>query len=207
MTVGEDQAPAETAPDETEGTDELGVLFPDREVEVRDPDSGEPVALTLREFRFREGLEVQVQARPLVEALANLVTEDGTEIAPVEIDATIGAQPDLWIALIARATDREPDWIARLDDRAARDLTALMWAVNAPFFCRRGIESALGTRDLASLYLSAASSLRSSPPATAEETATAVSPINSRSGKSGSSGAPPKSAARMRSPPPELDRR
>ena len=35
MAQGEDQAPAEAAPDETEGTDELGVLFPDFDVEVR----------------------------------------------------------------------------------------------------------------------------------------------------------------------------
>ncbi len=35
---------------------ELAVLFPDRDVAVRDPDTGAEVSLTVREFRFREGL-------------------------------------------------------------------------------------------------------------------------------------------------------
>ena len=34
---------------------ELSVLFPDRDVTVRDPDTGAEVSLTVREFRFREG--------------------------------------------------------------------------------------------------------------------------------------------------------
>ena len=38
---------------------EARVLVPDVDLDVRDPDSGEAVALTVREFRFREGLEPQ----------------------------------------------------------------------------------------------------------------------------------------------------
>ena len=40
---------------------------------VRDPETREPVTLTVREFRFREGLEATALARPLLEALADLV--------------------------------------------------------------------------------------------------------------------------------------
>ena len=40
-----------------DGLHELSVLFPDCDVTVRDPDTREPVTLTVREFRFREGLE------------------------------------------------------------------------------------------------------------------------------------------------------
>lgn len=193
---------AEAKAKEERAADQLEVLFPDRQVKVRDPDTGDEVTLEVREFRFREGLEVQVEARALIAALAALVSEDRTDVGPVEIGATLGAHPDLWIALIARATDREADWIGRLDDRAARDLTALMWAVNAPFFCCRATEAALGTRDLASLYLSAASSMRSSRRDTAAPTDTGEPPTASPGARSSSSGSAPKSGARKRSRPP-----
>ena len=69
-----------------EGDHELDILFPDREVTVRDPDSGRPATLTLREFRFREGLEATAIARPLIAALAALVPggagESGEDVAP-----------------------------------------------------------------------------------------------------------------------------
>ena len=60
---------------------ELEVLFPDRDVTVRDPDTGEAVALTVREFRFREGLEATALARPLIAALAALVPADAAAAA------------------------------------------------------------------------------------------------------------------------------
>ena len=177
----------------TEG--ELGVLFPDVDVTVRDPDTGEAVALTVREFRFREGLEVQAQARPIIEALAGLVAADGSDIAAVDIDDILGEHADLWLALIGRATGRDPAWLERLDDRGAQDLTDAMWSVHAPFFCRRAVKTALAGQNLASLFLSAGSSMRSSQRDTGAETGTEGSQTGSPSGKSGSSGGPRKPAA------------
>ena len=64
-----------------DAVEELSVLFPDRDVTVRDPDTGAEVSLTVREFRFREGLEATALARPLLAALAALVPadRDGTD--------------------------------------------------------------------------------------------------------------------------------
>ena len=62
-----------------DGDHELDILFPDREVTVRDPDSGRPATLTVREFRFREGLEATAIARPFIAALAALVPEGAGE--------------------------------------------------------------------------------------------------------------------------------
>ena len=139
MTVGEDQPPAEAAPDETEGTDELGVLFPDFDVEVRDPETGDAVTLTVREFRFLEGLEVQSEARPLIRELAGLVERaaNGAEVGLIELNAAIGAHGALWLSLIARACGREVSWLAGLADADAHALHAAMWAVHGPFFTRR----------------------------------------------------------------------
>ena len=185
----------DAAQKEPSAEEEIGVLFPDVDVTVRDPDTGEAVTLTVREFRFREGLEVQAEARPLIEALAGLVAGDGTDIAAVDIDEILGGEADLWLALIGRATGRDPEWLARLDDRGAQDLTDAMWSVHAPFFCRRAVRAALAGRNLASLFLSAGSSMRSSQPGTEAETGTEESQTGSPSGKSASSGGPPKPAA------------
>lgn len=117
--------------------DEVRVLFPDVDVTVRDPDTGEAVALTLREFRFLEGLEAQRSAKPLIAALGALAgaeADAGKIPEPVEIDALIGAHGALWLDLIARACGREAEWLARLGDEDARALSGAMWQANGEFF-------------------------------------------------------------------------
>ena len=152
---------------------ELGVLFPDAEVEVRDPDGGGAVALTVREFRFREGLEAQVAARPLVEALAAAAEgagEDGPDAGAIE--AAMAAHAGLWLDLIARACGREAAWLARLGDSSALALSNAMWSANGSFFVRRVAAAAAAARRRPSR--SRGSSTRSSAPAT--DAATTRSP-------------------------------
>ncbi len=152
---------------------ELGVLFPDAEVEVRDPDGGGAVALTVREFRFREGLEAQVAARPLVEALAAAAEgagEDGPDAGAIE--AAMAAHAGLWLDLIARACGREAAWLARLGDNSALALSNAMWSANGSFFVRRVAAAAAAARRRPSR--SRGSSTRSSAPAT--DAATTRSP-------------------------------
>ncbi len=122
---------------------ELEVLFPDRAVPVRDPETGAPLTLTVREFRFREGLEATALARPLIAALAALVpSRDGDADADAEggpdalaVEAALAAHAALWLELVARACDREAAWLARLDDADGRALSEAMWAANGGFFC------------------------------------------------------------------------
>ena len=151
---------------------ELEVLFPDAEVEVRDPDGGGAVALTVREFRFREGLEAQVAARPLVEALAAAAEgagEDGPDAGAIE--AAMAAHAGLWLDLIARACGREAAWLARLGDSSALALSNAMWSANGSFFVRRVAAAAAARRRPSR---SRGSSTRSSAPAT--DAATTRSP-------------------------------
>ncbi len=137
-------ADGEAAAEAGAGTadDELKVLFPDVEIEVRDPDTGEPVVLTVREFRFREGLEAAALARPLIAALEALVPEDAETALPdpAALDAALGAHADLWLELVARACGRDAAWLARLGDGDAHAVTLAMWGANGGFFCapRRG---------------------------------------------------------------------
>ena len=116
--------------------EELAVLFPDREVTVRDPNTGEDVSLTVREFRFREGLEATALARPLIAALAELVPDPADPEGPdaLAIEGALAAHAALWLELVARASDRDAAWLARLSDADGRALSEAMWAANGGFF-------------------------------------------------------------------------
>ena len=73
--MSRDTEPKPTDAGEVDVAEELAVLFPDVDCTVRDPDTGEPVKLTVRKYRFLEGLEMQVLARPLIAVLADLIGE------------------------------------------------------------------------------------------------------------------------------------
>ena len=111
--------------------EDLEVLFPDRDVTVRDPDSGEPVTLTVREFRYLEGLRVQVSARDFIAALADARGDRDA------VHDALAVHADVWADLIARAADRDPAWIARLSDRDGDAVAVAAWGANRDFFLRR----------------------------------------------------------------------
>ncbi len=178
--VPPDEAAAGDKPETPDtAADELAVLFPDVDIEVRDADTVGAVTVTVREFRFREGLEAQAVARPLIESFTALVERAGAEgvedsaIGVAAIEAAIGEYPAVWLDLAARATGRETPWLASLSDADGRALTLAMWQANALFFIRRVISGVVENAETANLFRSLASSIRSSAPAT--ETATTSS--------------------------------
>ena len=157
--------------------DELAVLFPDCEVTVHDPDTGEQVSLTVREFRFWEGLEATAIARPLIAALARLVPDEADPEGPdaLAIESALAAHAALWLELAARACGRDAAWLARLSDADGRALSETMWAANGGFFLRRVVaQSAAWAKARAeSPCRSTACSTPSSAPAT--DAATSIS--------------------------------
>ena len=161
---------------------ELSVLFPDRDVTVRDPDTGAEVSLTVREFRFREGLEATALARPLIAALAALVPESGDgesthEEGPdaLTIESVLSTHAALWLQLTGRACSRDADWLARLGDADGRALSEAMWAANGAFFLRRVVAQVASRGRAEGLSRSPACSMPSSAPATARATSTSAS--------------------------------
>ena len=159
--------------------DELEVLFPDREVTVRDPDSGAPVTLTVREYRFLEGLEATASARPLVAALAELVSDPDEDEGPdaLAIEAALAAHAATWLELVARACGRDAAWLARLGDADGRALSEAMWAANGGFFLRRVVVQVTARTKAReeSPCRSTACSTPSSVPATGAATSTSAS--------------------------------
>ena len=131
MTAAPQKEPALDPPDVAA---ELARLFPDERVSVHDPETGAAVALTVREFRFLEGLKATADARPFIEDYAALVG-DGPEpevAGSLEIAALLGKHDALWLELTARACGRETRWLARLADALA--LRDAMWSANGAFF-------------------------------------------------------------------------
>ena len=160
-------------------TDEIEVLFPDVEVEVRDPDAGVDVAVTVREFRFAESLRARPAARPLVEALAALAREarDAGQEAPgaAALEAIMGAHHEAWLELLARATGRDAEWLARLGDEDGARISWAMWETNGPFFVRLAVSEIAGREGAEILFASLASSATSSGEDTASGTPTSRS--------------------------------
>ena len=58
------------------------VPLADQQLTVIDPDTGRPVALTVREFRHREALTLTALARPLIADLAALTVEGESTSLP-----------------------------------------------------------------------------------------------------------------------------
>ena len=169
-------------PPEPTAAEDLDILFPDVELEVRDPDSGEAVPLTVREFRFLEGLRVSARIQPLVEAIAASVRdaddrEDAAAAPDVEVGAVTEAMTEhagIWIDCIAQATGRDAAWIGRLSDADGQALSAAMWSANGRFFGRRLVE-AVRRRRQAGPSPSPPSSMPSCGPDTGADTATSPS--------------------------------
>lgn len=116
---------------------EDGLLPADREITLADPDTGKPVTLTVREFRFLDGLQAQAIAGALIGDLAALAGESGRGMTPAALGEILGRHSNAWLDLSALATGRDVDWIARLREPGASLLSQAVWAANDVFFIGR----------------------------------------------------------------------
>ncbi len=159
-----------------EDNEAAAILFPDVDVDVRDPDTGKMTRITVREFRFREALELQGRSKPLLDALTDIA--GGCE-GPVKdldvIDQVLSEHADTWLALIARACDREVAWVGRLGASDATSVSAAMWTANRNFILGRIVGALQGREMLASLSASQKSSTDLSAPATQPAITTSAS--------------------------------
>lgn len=109
---------------------DLEVLFPDQDLTI----AGE--RLTVREFRYREGLQAAVIARPIIAGLRELVAA-GTEIGTAELDVLLADHDEAWLRLVAMSCDRPVEWVAGLPHREAMNLHIAFWGANNHFFTSR----------------------------------------------------------------------
>ncbi len=119
--------PKKQAQQESAADDDLEILHPDREVRV----NGETV--TVREYRFVEGLRLRATAAPLVEALGELMQRN------VDLDqvyALLADHEELLLELMALSIDKPVEFVAGLDGPEGELLMDTWWVVNASFFTR-----------------------------------------------------------------------
>lgn len=152
-------------------SEETEVLFPDAKLTVRDPDTDQDVEIEVREFRMLDGMKAQAESRELISALADCAMpgEDGDVADTPAFEAAIGEHPEEWLALLARSTGRDAEWLGRLDDGHGRDLSQALWEVNGPFFVRRilaTVRDRMGTAKLSALVASSGTSSRKGTDAT-----------------------------------------
>lgn len=125
---------AKTTPDD--GADDAAILHPDLTFTV----GGREV--TIREYRFVDGLRVRAKAKPLTLALhQQIVTGEALTEDVLDVLATHG---DLVRELVIDATvGADADWYDGLDDNEGTQLLVAWWSVCGPFFLRQ-IASRLG---------------------------------------------------------------
>lgn len=128
-----------------DGPAEAEILFPDVTLDVRDPDTGEAVPVTVREFRFREGLEIRHIARPIIAGLADVV-ETSEELELELVDGILAENAESWLALIAKAADVDPEWLGRLTDSDGDAMAEAMWSANRDFLLRRVVTEVVARR-------------------------------------------------------------
>lgn len=93
--------------------------------------------VTVRAFRFAEGLRLTPLARPIIDALRDLFVAHEGEPPTESILDLVPQHADAWLALMSESADEPEGWIASMDDTDGMTLLLKFWEVNAPFFATR----------------------------------------------------------------------
>jgi len=117
-------------------SDPAPYLDPDETVRV----GGEEV--TVRAFRFAEGLKATPIARPFIADLRAIAAgasegEDDPESPPEAILDLIATHAEVMTELVAISTGKPADWVRALPDAEGMGLVMQFWAVNRGFFMTR----------------------------------------------------------------------
>lgn len=113
------------------GAEDLAILHPDQTLTIAGRE------LTVREYRFVEGLRLQPLFAPFLDDLyASL--QDGERVPELHHLVQIMGQHQVQIMeLVAISAQVEAGWIEQLTDDDGMQLLYTWWAVNAGFFMRR----------------------------------------------------------------------
>ena len=129
-------------------TEEAAIILPDRDLKITDPD-GEPVAITVREYRFKDGLKAQAIGCDLIDALS-IMSEDAKAFTAPAIQGVLGGHADAWLELCAIATGKPLEWIERLSDTDGTAISLAVWDVNQTFFLGRLLGATMARQAMSS---------------------------------------------------------
>jgi len=105
---------------------DLAVLFPERQLTV----GGRQ--LTLREYSFKQSLQLNDQLQPLITAISALI--EGEQMPELsQVISVFAKEHDRLIELVAAAANCEVAFIESLSQQEGQQLLLLWWDINAPF--------------------------------------------------------------------------
>lgn len=131
--VDRDQAPAGKP---AAGADDLAILQPDGRLTI----AGEEI--TVREYRFFEGLRLQAEEKPFFDDLYALLAGGVTPTFDGVLQI-ISEHSTSVISMVALSCDRTFEWVEGLGEADGDALLLTWWQVNSAFFIRRVMRRAL----------------------------------------------------------------
>lgn len=160
------QSPA--APFGAAGANDLAVLQPDHEITI----AGE--VITVREYRFFEGLKLRAKAKPFFDDLYALFDQSAAAPSFDDVCDVLGRHEQAVVDMVAQASGCNEAWIRALDDQDGDALLLTWWLANAGFFIRRVMRRAAQARFASASQSAGDGSSTSSSPAD-----TSASPLTS----------------------------
>lgn len=117
----------------TEGASDLEVLHPDRTISI----AGRQV--TVREYRFVEGLRLRPVLQPLLDRLHDLMQSEGVPSLDA-VELILGEMATTTNQLILAACDLTEEELNGLGQEEGQMLMDVWWTCNGPFFLRKVID-------------------------------------------------------------------
>lgn len=122
------------AKEQNAAAQDLKVLHPDATLTIGKPRRD----ITVREFRFIEGLRMQVLAKPIVEDMVEMFgSTDIEKIGLDQLGELFAKHQDALVAMMCVSADVDEAFIEALDDADGQALFLTFWQVNLLFFVRR----------------------------------------------------------------------
>lgn len=134
------EKPNASAEKHAAGSDDLEILQPDYTLVI----GGQTV--TVREYRFFEGLRLQRDEQAFFEDLYKLLSEAGSGPSFDDVLALIGDHNLSVAVMVAQSIDRDLEWVLALGEADGDALLLTWWQVNSSFFIRRVMRRALQKR-------------------------------------------------------------
>lgn len=149
------------APKGAAEVNDLDTLNPDREIHI------DGRVITLRQYRFFEGLDQRARNKPFFDDLYRMFEEHKAPPSFDDVLDVVALHPDAVIEMVVDSAGVEAAWVRELEEYDGERVMLAWWTANVGFFIRRVLRRAAAQR-LASPSAGPASSTPSSPPDTSE---------------------------------------
>lgn len=139
---------------------DLDILHPERTATI----GGQRIRV--REYEFAEGLRLRPYLQPLLDDLHQQMVKADRRLCIEEIVGLLGSHADIVVTAIAKAADREPEWVAGLTQDEGDLLMAMWWGANGPFLERTVLRRVILEQQAATQRAGVTSMRPCSPPDT-----------------------------------------